>query len=909
METIGKYRIIGALGQGGFGHVYKAEDPAIGNIVAIKVLNVQNDENMLRRFRAEAVTSVRLRHKNIVTIFDFEEHNGIPYLIMEYLDGENLQRLVENRHTVPTINKLSIMSEVAEGLQYAHEQGVIHRDIKPANIMRLRDGSVKIMDFGIARLIQRDSRLTAVGYIVGTPEYMAPEQFMGDTIDLQVDVWAYGVVFYEFLTGRNPFAADIPGKIMYKVTHEDPPPVCDQAPELPRSLDPILRRLLAKKKADRYPDLEDLRVDLGMVIQELGEAEVAGMEKDAESLIQAGRYDEALAMAGRILRFDHRNAKARKWRSELRFFQKESRIKTLIGEADEKAAVLDFPTAESRLQEALQIDPDNSAARTRLVQIHEVREKKARAQRLLEEAHAEWERQNFSGAFERASEAAQNDPASSEASEFLNRVRQAIEQQKAETRRKSGLSRASGKLLAQDYAGAVITLQELDRQYPGDSEIRTRIEEAQRLQAVGATEKRVAAALSQSRAYLSKGAIQEAIDLLSGLDREAGRNAEVMQLLSFARNQREQHQREAEIEKLLAAAADAGIDYERALVSIARALELSPGNEKALRLRETVLANRRRDEQTNAIDGELKECRDLMDEGRLQDAETRARALWKRNPDNPWVQKLIRDLGERFRAVGRPTESRKLEMPPEAGVTGLRRTLDTNEQRRQNLVAAARAEAARLCTQKDYAAAIEILTGINRGYPDDTEIQSDLRQAIAARDRAARREAYMESRGAVLELMKGQRIDDAVTRLRELAAAFPDEPQAENDLRRAVAHRDEMARKAAFAKERESLQGLKTSREFDQALFKTRELLAIFPQEPELVDILERAREARDRAARKEDYEQRRKDFEELVRNRDFDNAVTAVERLIAEFPEEPELQEDLRRARAARDQAQHKTA
>jgi hypothetical protein len=462
-----------------------------------------------------------------------------------------------------------------------------------------------------------------------------------------------------------------------------------------------------------------------------------------------------------------------------------------------------------------------------------VREKKARTQRLLAEARVEWERQNFTGAFERASEAAQNDPASSQAAEFLKQIRQAIEQQNA-ARRKSGLSRARGQLLVQDYDGAVLTLQELDRQYPGDAEVRARIEEAERLQAAAVTEKAVAAALSQSRDYLSKGAIQEAIDLLSGLEGEAGRNVQVLQLLSFARDRREQQQREAEIEELLAGAAAAGTDYERALVSIARALELSPANEKALRLRETVLANRQRDQQTNVIDGELKQCRDLMDEGRLEQAEIRARALWKRHPDNPGVQKIVRDLGER-----------------------LRRTLATMEQRTQSLA-------------------------------------------------DARREAYLAGRRDVLELMKARRIDDAITKLQELAATFPDEPQVESDLRRAIAHRDEVARKAAFAKERESLQGLSTSRELEQAFYKTQELMAIFPQDPELVDLLDRAREARDRAARKEAYARRRKDFEELLRNRDFVNAVAAVERLIAEFPEEPELQEDLRRTRAARDQGQH---
>ena len=831
METIGKYRIIEVLGEGGFGRVYKAEDPAIGNIVAIKVLNVQNDENMIRRFRAEAVTSAQLRHKNIITIFDFEEHNDIPYLVMEYLDGRNLQHLVQNSHAVPAIDKLTIMSEVAEGLQYAHERGVIHRDIKPANIMRLRDGSVKIMDFGIARFTQRNTSLTAVGFIVGTPEYMAPEQFMGGTTDQQVDIWAYGVVLYELLTGRNPFAAETPGISMYRVTHEDPPPVCDKAPELPRSLDPILARLLAKKKADRYPSLDDLRVDLGMVIQDLGEAQVAGMESDAEAMIQAGRYEEALAMAAGILRFDYRNTKARKWRSELRDVirrqKQELRIKALLDEADEKTTTADFPAAESRIQEALQLDPENAGARSRLSQIQEVREKKARGQRLLAEARVEWERQNLTGAFAHANEAAQDDPANSEASELLNRIRQAIEQRSAE-RRQSGLRRARGQVLVQDYDSAVLTLRELDRQYPGDSEIGARIEEAERLQAAGATEKKVASALSQSREYLSKGAIQEAIDLLSGLEREGGRNAQVSELLTFAREQQERQQHEAEIEGLLDAAAAAGTNYEGALAYLARALELSPANERALRMRETVLASRRRD-QANTLDSEIKQCRDLMDEGRLEAAETRARQLWKRNPENPEILKIVRDLGER-----------------------MRRTVAMREQRPEDLA-------------------------------------------------AARREAYLAGRRDVLELMKGHRIDEAITRLQQLAIAFPEEPQIENDLRRAIAHRDEVARKAAFAKERESLQGLVTSREFEQVVYKTQELMAIFPQEPELVDLLDRAREARDRAARREAYALRRKHFEELVRNRDFDAAVAAVERLMAEFPEQPELQEDLRRTRAAR--------
>ena len=1145
METIGKYRIIGGLGKGGFGQVYKAEDPTIGSVVAIKVLNVQNDEAMLRRFRAEAVTSAKLRHKNIVTIFDFEEQNGKPYLVMEYLDGDNLQRLLETKERVPILDKLSIMAEVAEGLQYAHEHGVIHRDIKPANIMRLRDGSVKIMDFGIARLTQRNTRLTAVGYLVGTPEYMAPEQFMSDGTDSQCDIWAYGVVLYEFLSGHNPFSADSPGAVIYRVTNEEPPAICDRVRELPHSLDPVMRRLLAKKKTERYPSMEDVLLDLGPAIQEFGESQVAGMEKSAESLIRSGKYDEALAAAARILKFDQKNTRARKWRADLRDLSRrqkeEARIKVLIEEADQKTTLLDFSAAEARLKEALQIDPANSAARTRLEQLNVAREKKLRAQNLLTEARVEFGQQNLTSAFEHATEAAQSDPASADATEFLRQVRKAIEKRDWEARRKAGLSKSRGMLLIQDYAGAVNTLQELARQYPDDSEVRARLDEALHLQAVDATEKKAAAAIAKSRDYLVKGAFQDAIDLLSGLDPDAGRNVQVLQLLSYARDQREQQKREAEVEKLLAAAAASQGDYERALASIDRALELSPGNERALRLRKAVLANRQRDEENKAIEGELTECRSLMSADRLEHAETRARALWKRHPEHPGVQQIIRDLGERFRqreeAIEREIESRRAELErlldrgdveaaagllktisaryqrenlfadlsrriarmetekreqeavnailaraqrlgdggywddarlaidlglkqfpksaalmaqrervlqqaelqtlvneiqrqianedwesvvnaaesglrkfpgdprltellqaareerewkellnrteslivagdlaeadktiaelarrgrDNASVVRLLRMLGDKRQRQQSLaaadqfrkrfsfqqardvlqtilnedrddtaartlleavdreqsaytrgqeVAAARAEAGRLSRQKEYAAAVGILTAISNAYPGDFEIEEDLRNATKALEQATIREAYSRGRDELAALVKNREFDRALQKAEELIARFPDHSELRDELRRVREARDQAFRKQAYEEGRGEVAALMKSREFDRAIGKLQELASAFPEEPEVEDELRRARATREQAARKEEYARGRKQFEELVRNRQFDRAVSAAERLSIAFPEEPELQEDLRRARAARDQARRKIA
>src|SRR5579863_67189 len=230
MESIGKYQITGELGSGGFGRVYKALDPTVGRVVAIKVLNVQDDPALIMRFEAEAKTSANLQHKNIVIVHEFgeqiiDERHKKQFLVMEYLSGKNLQEIINEKIPIAPLDKLLIMSEVAQGLQFAHEHGVVHRDVKPANIMRLSDGSVKIMDFGIARLMRGvNTRLTQAGIMIGTPQYMAPEQFTSDTSDERCDIWAYGVVFYEFLAGINPFHGDNAPQMIFRVAAQ---PGCD----------------------------------------------------------------------------------------------------------------------------------------------------------------------------------------------------------------------------------------------------------------------------------------------------------------------------------------------------------------------------------------------------------------------------------------------------------------------------------------------------------------------------------------------------------------------------------------------------------------------------------------------------------------------------------------------------------
>src|SRR5947207_9755923 len=196
--SIGKYNIVREIGRGGFARVYEAFDATVNRRVAVKVLSsIGTDPDMFTRFRNEASAAGNLRHKNIITIYEYGEHEGAPFIAMEYLEGEDLQQIIKTPRPLTILEKVDIMTQVAEGLQYAHLNGVAHRDIKPANIKVQPDGAVKIMDFGIARLLHQDTdRITRDGNVIGTVSYLAPESFTGQDSGNLADIFAYGEMFY-----------------------------------------------------------------------------------------------------------------------------------------------------------------------------------------------------------------------------------------------------------------------------------------------------------------------------------------------------------------------------------------------------------------------------------------------------------------------------------------------------------------------------------------------------------------------------------------------------------------------------------------------------------------------------------------------------------------------------------------
>src|ERR1700735_2076603 len=368
IETIGKYVVIDVIGSGGMGIVYRARDAALNRTVAIKMLKRTNAGDsrtplLEHFFNREWRATASLQHRNIVTVYESGEQDGNPYLVMECLDGEPVSRIISERRPMPIVDKLELLVQVCDGLQHAHDRKpqVIHRDIKPANVILSKDGTAKIVDFGIARVVGVETSTLQTGQLLGSLPYLSPEQINSMPIDSRTDIFSAGVMMYELLTYSLPFMANEPAAVFVKILREEPPPLSKYLGEVPPELQACVNRALAKKTHDRYQAAEEFGFDLLQIQKKIKQGMAADFMQRAESALQRGELERVKLHLQEILRLDRHHDQANRRladvRKQIQEQQRSAQIVQMRSQAQVAFAGQQYEEALACADQALQLDP------------------------------------------------------------------------------------------------------------------------------------------------------------------------------------------------------------------------------------------------------------------------------------------------------------------------------------------------------------------------------------------------------------------------------------------------------------------------------------------------------------------------------------------------------------------------
>jgi serine/threonine protein kinase len=573
-DKIGKYTIKSELGRGAMGVVYWAEDPRLGRSVALKMMSttVASDPELLQRFYREAQSAGQLRHPNIVTIYDIDEADGLPFIAMEFLEGESLEKIIKAHQDIPVTKKLDVLIQVCKGLHYAHQHGIVHRDVKPANIMVLEDGTAKIVDFGVARI--SSASMTSAGSVMGTPMYMSPEQVMGQTVDARSDIFSLGTVLYEVLTYENPFrGADIT-VILNKILNEVPAPLATYLPNCPPELEQIAARALAKNREERYQAAEDLAFALQDIASYLkrhmvevyiqqgqrgldeGNLTVAKeslqrvLEIDsshnlaksllskvqeqihsrqrsqrieqsmrgAKESLQAEQFDEAISMLDEILRVDPAHAGAQKYKDhaiDLRDRQK--KIARHMQQAEKFLDNADLNAAKKELDSVLTFDSDNQPAMLLLQSVTKEladQERQRRVRQLTESARACLDERNYTKALGLIEQAAELDPINLDTEALFRQVKSAQETEEKQKRLNERLAQIQESLNHDQVEQALELAAKSLEEFPDESRVRKLHTQAARLVEMQKRERFIEEQLQTARGLSQKNQFSQAIALL-----------------------------------------------------------------------------------------------------------------------------------------------------------------------------------------------------------------------------------------------------------------------------------------------------------------------------------------------------------------------------------------------------------
>jgi Protein kinase domain len=768
MPNIGKYEIESRIGHGGMGDVYRAYDPLLRRRVAIKVLKVGDDPETLSRFRLEATSAGNLNHPNIVTIHDYGDFEGEPFLVMEYLEGQDLQRAVESGRKFDLVEITDIMSQVADALECAHQHGVIHRDVKPANIMLLNRGGVKLMDFGIARLAGSNTQQTKIGHLVGTVLYMSPEQFHNLELDRRVDIWAFGVIYWQLLAGKHPFQMPDQLVTMYNIANKPAPPICSVNREIPEALGQIVDRCLSKDRDQRYPSMEDLRFDALPVLQDLSKQQAARMLGEARDLMEKADWDGAQTLVRRVLELDPADRSAHALRKTIADAVKKRetapRVESLAAAAEQFIASRQYAKAIETLETAIRFDPSAEHLRKRADYARELVERERRAAEALQAAKQAFDAGNLTDAHQYTTHILSYDPGHAEGSRFMAAIQEEMARRERKKLLEDGLARGRELMRNASFDEAVKVLQELTANLPGTLEAAQLLREAEAAREDDRRRRALNNELAGVKDLLRALRFPEAVQRLEAISAQFSGEEEVHQLLRYAREEWKVRQRAEALERAKEHIVKLQNEcrFEEAMHFLERAKQEFPSEPDLLRLAQAVAAAKAEFERRAAL------------EQLMQEARAKQRA------------------GE-FTASLRVVDLGLQQYGPDENLLVLHQQLEREWQIAQRNLAfqKAIAEGRQLTGQREWEKAIAHFEQLTRQYPEEqeprkllAEAQASLQQAEDALKREQRERAEQEALARAAALENANQRESALAEIEAGLRLYPDsEPLAQTKAR------------------------------------------------------------------------------------------------------------------------------
>ncbi len=888
MEKLGKYVIVGEIGRGAGGVVYRARDPVLNRLVALKTITTGLSEfpELLERFYQEAQSAGGLQHPNIVTIYDLGDEQGVPYIAMELLEGESLDQLIGRRTPLPVPLKLTYALQACRAFDYAHKRGIIHRDIKPDNVMLMKDGTVKVVDFGIARVLETSK--TQTGMLLGTFAYMSPEQYHGEHADARCDIWSFGVLLYELLAYQRPFKGQTPASLMHSICQQDPPTLADVAPECPVALENVIQKLLRKSADERYQSMEELLLDLDPICKSLQADSVKALVVHARELSEQGDFSQSRELLRQALQIDSTNTQARnlldKVNVELRRILMRPKLQQQVEKG--RALLAEGKTREARAEAetVLQLDSSFEAAQGLLKQVLEEINRARQVTEWIEAAKQRLAQGILEEAEELLTKVLEMEPANPQATT----LQQQVSSEKAERQRRLQLSekmqQARSLWTQQNYAECIELLTELRKEFPEEDEIPRLLETAKEDQAIQLRLQ----GLADARSKLANRRYDECKNLLAQLLRQFPQDDEIQKLQKKALEEQKKEQRLqflAEVRSLLAARR-----YE-ACTTLLNALQKQfPEDEEVAQLQKNAIEEQRKQRKAQSI----AEGRSLLAARRYDDCISLLNSCLQEFPGDKELlqlqtsvaedqekEKLMEALGEARDllaaqlyddAITQLTSLQK-KFIGEEDVSKLLETAraDRAEQERQQGVAKAR----KLLTARQHQECNELLLNLQKRFPKDDEIAKLIDLVRKDQTEQHRLQGLAEA-GSLLSSTK---YEECVALLTRLQSEYPNDPDISNLMQTTMEEQAEHHKLNSLAEARDLL----AARHFDECIKLLAELQTKYPKDNEIAKLLESARE--DRA---EELKQRQlADARKHLAARRFEEAVDALEAVREAHPKD----------------------